>query len=113
MDSKSIAHFIRRVLPRFHFECGSDLSGLGVGVTSYREPSEQSVIVSRLVAALLGQGFRHDDIVILTTRHVTTPGTERSVFSGLDRVGNYRLRRFKGDYDPTRAPDHDRGATHI
>lgn len=37
--------------------------------------------------------------MILTTRHVTTPGTERSVFSGLDRVGNYRLRQFTGNYD--------------
>ena len=56
-------------------------------------------MVARLVAALVAQGFRHDDIVILTTRHVTTPGTPRSIFSSLERVGNYRLRRFTGAYD--------------
>lgn len=96
---RSIAHFVRRALPRVEFECGSDLPGLGAGVTSYRELPEQSAIVSRLVTALLGQGFRHDDIVVLTTRHVTTPGTERSILSGLDRAGNYRLRQFTGGYD--------------
>jgi superfamily I DNA and RNA helicase len=96
---RSIAHFVRRVLPRFEFQSGSDLPGLGVGVTTYRESPEQPAIVARIVASLLRQGFRNDEIVLLTTRHVTTPGTERSVFSDLDRAGNYRLRRFTGDYD--------------
>jgi len=96
---RSIAEFVRRALPRFDIEVGSDLPGLGVGVASYREPAEQSAIVARLVTALLAKGFRHDDIVILTTHHVTTPGTERSIFSALDRVGNYHLRRFTGNYD--------------
>jgi superfamily I DNA and RNA helicase len=96
---RSIAHFIRRTLPGFAFDCGSELPGLGVGVTPYRDEAEQSRVVARLVAALVAQGFRHDDIVILTTRHVTTPGTPRSIFSTLERVGNYRLRRFTGEYD--------------
>jgi hypothetical protein len=95
----SIAGFVRRALPGFDVEAGSDLPGLGVGVTSYREPAEQSAIVARPVTALLAQGFRHDDIVILTTHHVTTPGTERSIFSTLECAGNFRLRRFTGDYD--------------
>jgi hypothetical protein len=47
----------------------------------------------------VAQGFRHDDIVILTTRHVTTPGTPRSIFSALERVGIHRLRWFTRDYD--------------
>jgi hypothetical protein len=37
--------------------------------------------------------------VILTMRHMVTPGGERSIFSARERVGNYRLRRFGGQYD--------------
>jgi hypothetical protein len=44
------------------------------------------------------RGFT-EGIVILTTRHVMTPGTPRSICSSLERVGNYRLRRFTGAYD--------------
>ncbi len=53
---RSIAHFVRRALPGFEFECGSGLPGPGVGVTTYRESAEEPAIVSHLVAALLGQG---------------------------------------------------------
>ena len=31
--------------------------------------------------------------------HVVTPGAPRSVLDGSARVGNYRLRRFTGEYD--------------
>ena len=32
-------------------------------------------------------------------RHVVTPGAQRSVLDGPARVGNFRLRRFTGEYD--------------
>jgi hypothetical protein len=81
------------------FECGNDLPGLGVGVTPYANVSDQPAAVARIIGALVQRGFSHGDIVILTTRHVTTPGAERSIFSGRDRVGNYRLRQFTNEYD--------------
>ena len=95
---RSIARFIERMLP-FEFECANDLPGLGVGVTPYADPGEQPALVARIVAGLLAQGFAHDDIVILTTHHTVTPGTPRSVLGGRERVGNYRLRQFTGEYD--------------
>jgi len=55
--------------------------------------------VARIIARLVQQGFAHRDIVILTMRHMVTPGGERWIFSARERVGNYRLRRFGGQYD--------------
>lgn len=95
---QAIARFVQRTLP-FEFEAASTLPGLGVGVTPYRDPADQPAIVARLVADLLRQGFEPGQIVVLTTRHVATPGTPRSALDGRDRVGNYRLRRFTGTYD--------------
>jgi superfamily I DNA and RNA helicase len=90
---ESIARFIRRVLP-FKFEGANDLPGLGVGVTPYLKAEEQPAAVAAVVDRLLGQGFSHDDIVILTLR-----GSADSVFSRRDRVGKYALRRFTQNYD--------------
>ena len=88
-----IATFIRDVLP-FRFEIGNDLPGLGVGVHGYDDPEEQLRIVARLVRDLIRRGFAHRDIVVLTCR-----GVASSVFSGCEKVGKVRLRRFTGDYD--------------
>jgi hypothetical protein len=95
---QSIARFMRRTLP-FEFEPMNELPGLGVGVTSYRAPREQPPLVARVVSELRTRGFSPDQIVILTTRHMVTPGAPRSALDRLDRVGNYRLRRFTGEYD--------------
>ncbi|MFQ5947084.1 MAG: ATP-binding domain-containing protein [Anaerolineae bacterium] len=89
----SIARFIRRALP-FEFECANGLPGLGVGVTRYENAAGQPGMVARIVDDLLRQGFTHGDVVILTMR-----GTQNSVFSTRDRVGNHRLRRFTDNYD--------------
>ncbi len=96
---RSIAAVIQRMLPAYDFDSGSDLPGLGVGLTTYSDPTEQPKLVARVVTDLVRDGFRHEDIVILTTRHTVTPGAERSVFSAISRAGNYTLRRFVGKYD--------------
>jgi hypothetical protein len=77
------------------FEIGNPLPGLGVGVTEYDDPSEQRGHVARIIDALLRRGFSHGDIVVLTMR-----GRKHSVFSERERVGNFTLRRFTGEYDP-------------
>jgi hypothetical protein len=46
------------------------------------------------VDGLLRQGFTHNDIVILTMK-----GLNSSVLCARDRVGNFTLRRFTGEYD--------------
>jgi hypothetical protein len=95
---RSIAQFIERTLP-VEFEAASDLPGLGVGVRSYAEETDQPGIVAKIIVELLRRGFTHSQIVVLTTRHLVTPGMPRSGFQDRDRVGNYRLRRFTGEYD--------------
>jgi hypothetical protein len=97
---RSIATLIGQAFPDFDFETGSELPGLGVGVTTYDEEHDQVRIVARLVRDLLKQGFRFDDIVVLTTRHMT-PRVDAplSILSSIDSVGNYRLRRFTAAYD--------------
>jgi hypothetical protein len=81
------------------FEVASDLPGLGVGVSTYLEEGDQSGVVARIIAELLHRGFTHGQIVVLTTRHLVTLGMPRSGFQDRERVGNYRFRRFTGEYD--------------
>jgi UvrD-like helicase family protein len=95
---QSIAQFIRRTLP-FEFEAVNELPGLGVGVTWYDAPGDQPRLVGKVIGELLRRGFSQSQIVILTTHHVVTPGASRSALGGPQRVGNYRLRRFTGEYD--------------
>lgn len=95
---RSIAQFIERTLP-VEFEVASDLPGLGVGVSTYVEEGDQSGVVARIIAELLHRGFTHGQIVVLTTRHLVTLGMPRSGFQDRERVGNYRFRRFTGEYD--------------
>ncbi len=78
----------------FEFECANDLPGLGVTVHRYKGEEEQSKIVGRVIAELFRQGFRAQDLVILTLR-----GFGNSVLSGKERVSNYTLNRFTVDYD--------------
>jgi superfamily I DNA and RNA helicase len=90
---ESIARFVRST-PPFVFDLGSTLPGLGVGVHRYARPEEQPRIVARVVQDLIRQGFRHDDIVVLTCR-----GARKSLFSEREQVGGPRLRGYTGDYD--------------
>jgi superfamily I DNA and RNA helicase len=94
----SIARFIRRTLP-FEFECANDLPGRGAEVTRYADPSEQGKLVGRVVDRLLEQGFRHEDIIVLTTRHTVFPGKPRSALHDASRAGRHTLARFKNEYD--------------
>jgi len=90
---RTIAKAIQEMLP-IDFEVGNPLPGLGVGTTTYKDPAEQPAIVARLIDSLLRKGFTHNEIVVLTMR-----GLKNSVFSERERVGNFTLRRFTGEYD--------------
>jgi len=90
----SIAEFIQRALPDFEFTPANDLPGLGVGVTTYADPAEQSKLVGKLVARLLGQRFEARQIAVLSCRGLNT-----NALSDVQRVGNYTLARFSGEYD--------------
>ena len=90
---RTIATAIQGMLP-IDFESGNPLPGFGVNTTTYADRSEQPGPVARLIDGLLRKGFAHSEIVILTLR-----GETHSIFSERDRVGNFTLRRFSGDYD--------------
>jgi hypothetical protein len=90
----SIAEVIQQALPEFEFVAANDLPGLGVGITSYRDPSEQPRLAGRLVGRLLQQRFRLQDIAILSCR-----GVASTALRGVERVGNRTLKRFTNDYD--------------
>jgi superfamily I DNA and RNA helicase len=90
---ETIARYILRVLP-FEFVPSNPLPGLGVGVTAYKVPEDQSKRVAAIVTELLRTGFRHSDIVILSMR-----GLARATFAQEKRVGNFTLSRPTGEYD--------------
>lgn len=92
---ESIARFIQQTLPEFPFTCANDLPGLGVDTVTYTDPSEQPKLVARIVGRLLAQRFRPQDIVILSCR-----GLKTTAFKDIERVGDYKLARFTGEYDP-------------
>jgi superfamily I DNA and RNA helicase len=89
----TIARFILRNLD-VDFECGNDLPGLGVGISTYEESGEQAGIVAEIVRNLLKRGFGYEDIVVVSLRGIST-----AFFEGLQRIGGYSAKRFTGDYD--------------
>lgn len=89
----SVARFFDRAMPDC-FEAGSTLPGLGVGVHPYKEAPEQGGIVAKIVADLLGRGFKHSDIAVLSLR-----GLQNATLASAQKVGPFTLRRFSGDYD--------------
>jgi hypothetical protein len=89
-----IARFVSQALPEFAFTCANDLPGLGVGVTSYKDPGEQPRLVGRIVGRLLNQRFRAQDIAVLSCR-----GLGSTAIKDAQRVGNHTVARFTGEYD--------------
>lgn len=89
----SIARYIQRALP-FKFENANAAVGLGVEIHRYANPDEQTAIVNKIVLGLLKQGFRYQEIAVLSFR-----GTGNSAFSTAAAIGAHSVRRFSGEYD--------------
>jgi superfamily I DNA and RNA helicase len=90
---ETISRYIQRVLP-FDFLPSNPLPGLGVGVTTYKAPQDQSKRVAATVTELIRNGFRHSDIVILSMC-----GLARATFAQEKRIGAFSLSRPTGEYD--------------
>jgi hypothetical protein len=90
---ESIARYIQRVLS-FDFQPSNPLPGLGVGLTTYKDPEEQVKRVAAIITALVRTGFRHGDIVILSMH-----GLSRATFRHEKRLGAFTLSRPTGQYD--------------
>jgi superfamily I DNA and RNA helicase len=76
------------------FEYENDLDGLGVGLHAVSELEGQVSEVTGILKKLKSLGFALADIAIISCK-----GSQSSVFSALDKIGKYRLKRFTGEYD--------------
>ena len=92
---QSIARFIKRCLG-VDFIAANDLPGLGVGVSTYGVETEQAVLLSKIVPALVRQGFTAEQIVVVSMK-----GTSSSPLSELKRIGAYDVSHFTGEYAPS------------
>lgn len=87
----SIARYLQRVLP-FEFEPANELPGLGVGFFAAKK--DLGSAVAARVTKLVSQGFKHEDIIVLTLR-----GLNSASLRDADKVGGLALSRFTGGYD--------------
>lgn len=92
-NPRSISEFINTMLG-VDFEFDNDLQGLGVGLSAIRDPEEQVKKVVSILKDLKAKGFKPEDIAIISCK-----GVQSSTFSEIDKLGNYHLKRFTGEYD--------------
>lgn len=101
---QSIAAFIQDRLPGFAFEARSPLPGLGVGEHHCRTSAEVARRAGAVVTEHLKQGFRAQDVVVLSLR-----GLGAATLAHEAKVGAFTLARPTGTYDPQGNQRMDRG----
>ena len=90
---KAIANFLQTALP-FEFEAANPLLGYPVSVLGYKEIHDQAKLVEGRVNSLLREGFRHEEIVILSLR-----GIDSATLAKRQGLGSLKFKRFTGEYD--------------
>jgi len=91
---RSIAGYIRGLLPNFEFDAANPLPGSDVGVTRTSDRLSTAQAVGSISADLLGRGYKAEDIIVLSLR-----GLKSSTLGGEARCGTQTLRRPTGTYD--------------
>ncbi len=94
----SIADFIART-HGIEFRSAINVPGMGVGVTPFDQPRDQWKLLTARINALRSQGFRNEDIVILTCK-----GLDKSELYGLDQIAGVAIRKFTLEYDADHKP---------
>jgi hypothetical protein len=89
-----IAHFINERFPEYQFESLNGIVGLDAQEQQVATPKQQLVAVDKCIKALLRQGLKPADIVILTC--IAIPS---SVFAGVEVLGPTPIRQFTGRYE--------------
>lgn len=92
---QSIATFIRDLLPGLDFDARNPLPGLGVGEHQCKAPADVARRVGAVVTEHLKQGFKAQDIVVLSLR-----GLGSATLAHAGKVGAFTLARPSGFYDP-------------
>lgn len=77
-------------------ESGNPFPGLDPEFHTYQSKPELIKQVRDRLSELIRQGFRKENIAIISFRSF-----KNSAFSNLDQVGAYKLKHFTGNYDPT------------
>lgn len=91
---------LNRILPQGRpIEAGSPLAGAEIGLFRYADPAEMIYETKRAITQSIAQGFKRDMIAVLSFC-----GRERSQLAPLDHLGDYRLKKFTGDYDLLGSP---------
>ena len=89
----SIARFIKQSLGQ-EFRQRNTLPGLGVHLFEYGNKSQLEGKLAHRINELVKTGFKMDDIAIISCR-----GTGSTALKETERLGNYSIRRFTGNYD--------------
>jgi len=74
--------------------CKGPNPGFDLGMNEYADEQDLLEQTGKVLARLIRQGYRKDDIAIVSYR-----GLERSVFRQINAVGDFRLKKFEGRYD--------------
>jgi hypothetical protein len=96
---RDIIRFIRQLAgASFQIDAASPLDGSEVGFLSYEE-GHVTEATKQALADAAALGFRPADITLLTFQ-----GRDKSRLSNLDRLGEYALKSFTGEFDATGMP---------
>jgi len=91
---RSIARYIKDLLPRFEFDAANPLPGSDVGVTRISDKGATAQTVGTVAAELIGRGYKQEDIIVLSLL-----GLKSATLSAAASCGNQTLRRPTGTYD--------------
>jgi hypothetical protein len=91
---RSVARYIKDLLPKFEFDAANPLPGAGVGVTRMSDKSATAGAVGTVAAELLGRGYKQENIIVLSLR-----GLKAATLGATASCGNQILRRPTGTYD--------------
>jgi len=101
-----IARFIDRLLDK-NVTWRNALPGYTPRINLYADLDAQRRLLDERIDALSRQGFRPEQIAIISLR-----GREGAIFSDQTSAGGERLRRYTGEIDYERRPVYTEGALH-
>ena len=101
-----IARFIDRLLDK-NVTWRNALPGYTPRINLYADRDAQRRLLDERIDALSRQGFRPEQIAIISLR-----GREGAIFSDQTSAGGERLRRYTGEIDDERRPVYTEGALH-
>lgn len=91
---RSIARYIKDLLPKFDFEAANPLPGSDVGVTRIVDRNDTARTVGSIATELIRHGYKQENLIVLSLR-----GLKTATLGGASSCGTQALRRPTGTYD--------------